>query len=240
MNVPPPVPPQAPQVTQPPRIPPLQPHPRQAPTSQATIRSKVAILLTSLSFFGALFLMLVFFVSANPPREQPKSMFEPTAEERRAAMAMPPDQANMVAIVRGAHRAYKAASNQLQAGAARPNRASELCNSLRGTIARDWKGTVSKLTTNSDGRGVLTITIADDIEIATWNNAVSDIPYKTLIEPNSALYRSALELAEGMKVRFSGEFVRSEVDCLLESSLTMNGSMTSPKFILRFSDIAPL
>jgi hypothetical protein len=207
--------------------------------------------LSILGSFGALVLMGALYVSINPS-QAPKSMFEPTteerrasaekrAEERRAAMVMPPDEATMVAIVQRAHQAYKAAgSNEMQAGATRPDRAREICESLRSTSVRDWKGTVSKLTTNNDGRGVLTVKIADDIEIATWNNAVSDIADKTLIEPNSALYRAALELAKGMNVRFSSEFVRSEVDCLREGSLTMTGSMTSPTFIFRFSEISPL
>jgi hypothetical protein len=65
---------------------------------------------------------------------------------------------------------------------------------------------ISHLSTNNDGRGILTIKIADDIEIGTWNNAVSDKFHHTLIEPDSAVYPSDLELRKGMPVIFSGEF----------------------------------
>lgn len=230
---------QGPQVAQLPQAHPPQPLPRQAPSFLATKASNGPYWFV-LSMFGAFFLSLALFVATYPERPNTAEERREAADARRAAMAMPPDEANMVAIVQRGRQSYKAAASELQAGAARPDRARELCNNLRTTSAQDWKGKVSKLSTNSDGRGVLTVTIADNIEVTTWNNALSDIADKTLIDPNSPLYRAALRLTAGMNVKFSGEFVRSEVDCLRESSLTMNGSMSSPKFIFRFSQISPL
>ena len=38
----------------------------------------------------------------------------------------------------------------------------------------------------------MSIQIAEDISIKTWNDAVSNVGDKTLIDPNSALFRQAM------------------------------------------------
>jgi hypothetical protein len=47
-------------------------------------------------------------------------------------------------------------------------------------------------------------------------------------------------LAKGQRVRLSGTFLDSSTDCVSESSLTLDGSLTEPEFIFRFSRIASL
>jgi hypothetical protein len=158
-----------------------------------------------------------------------------------AVRMMPGDEGTMIVIVQRAHRAFDAAGlNELQARLTRPARALELCEFFKSTSVRNWTGVISHLSTNNDGRGILTIKIADDIEIGTWNNAVSDTFHRTLIEPDSAVYRSDLELRKGMPVIFSGEFFRKDSDCLYESSATLRASMTSPTFIFKFTNVGPI
>jgi len=36
-------------------------------------------------------------------------------------------------------------------------------------------------------------------------------------------------------VKFSGTFIYSDIDCVKEASLTQEGSMAAPEFLLRFS-----
>lgn len=111
---------------------------------------------------------------------------------------------------------------------------------------RGWIGSIEELTTNSDGRGVVSIKIDDssaldaDYSIATWNNAVSDFSSKTLIEPSSPLYQKLLALKPGLMVRFSGEFLSAGRNCIQEQSLTLRGSMTAPAFSMRFSDVTSI
>jgi len=158
-----------------------------------------------------------------------------------AARMMPADERTRIVIVQRAHQAFVAAgSNELQARLTRPARALELCEFFKSTSVRDWTGVISHLGTNNDGSGFLTIKIADDVEIGSWNNAVSDTFHRTLIEPDSAVYRSALELRKGMPVIFSGEFFRKDSDCLHESSRTMRSSMISPTFIFKFTNVGPI
>jgi hypothetical protein len=185
--------------------------------------------LTALMVVGGGILAIWFISSKDSP--SPKLPVISTS-------MMPGDESRMIDIVQRAHGAYSAAgSNELKAGSARPARAKELCALIKNTNVRDWIGVLSTLTTNNDGRGVIGVTLADDIEVKTWNNAVSDSIDQTLLDPDSSLYRAALELKKGTVVTFSGQFRQSAEDCLREASMTMAGSMTSPAFIFRFSSI---
>jgi hypothetical protein len=151
---------------------------------------------------------------------------------------MPADERTMIVIVQRGRRAFDAASlNELQAHLTRPARALELCELFKSTSVRNWTGVISQ---PNDGRGILTVKIADDIEIGTGHNAVSDTFHRTLIEPDSAVYRSDLELRKGTPVIFSGELFRKDSDCLYESSATLRASMTSPTFIFKFTNVEPI
>jgi hypothetical protein len=153
---------------------------------------------------------------------------------------MPDDERTMIVIVQRAHQAFVVAgSNELQARLTRPARALELCEFFKSTSVRNWTGVISHLSTDNDDRGILTIKVADDIEIGTWHSAVSDT-HRTLIEPDSAVYRSTLELRKGTPVIFSGEFFRKDSDCLYESSVTLRASMTAPTFIFKFTNVGPI
>ena len=95
------------------------------------------------------------------------------------------------------------------------------------------------LSTNNDGRGILSVEIAKEVQITTWNNALSDASSNTLLAPDSALYRKAVAMRVGQPVTFAGTFFTATPDCIRESSLTIDGSMTKPEFIFRFSNLLP-
>lgn len=172
--------------------------------------------------------LLVFPFSASYAAELPDSV------------ALPEPQKAFIAAVQTARETYSKGSNDMAKGAARPARAKQICSALKGSQAKDWVGTIYKLTTNGEGKGVIEVTIGPDIYVKTWNNSVSDISDRTLIDPDSNLFKSAVTLKEGQHVSFSGLFFKSSSDCVKESSLTMRGSITEPEFIIRFSSIKPL
>jgi TPR repeat protein len=146
----------------------------------------------------------------------------------------------LIAAVERARAAYAAAANDMAKGAARPTRAKEICAILKDNLyVINWPGKVEKLSSNSDGFGVLSIQIDKDMSIKTWSNALSDIQDKTLIDPSSAIFQQAVVLKEGQKVTFGGQFIPSKTDCIREGSLTLEGSLTKPEFLFRFSNIAP-
>ena len=142
---------------------------------------------------------------------------------------------------------FRSAPNDMAKGLTRRTRAQTLCGpaqpvkSAQGHV-RDWTGTVQKLDAVADGRGILYVRIAPNVTLQTTNNDFSEKfgPMKTLIAPGTPLYDSAVALAEGQQVRFSGMFAPSVEDCLKESSLTVGGAMTEPEFLFQFSVIAPV
>jgi hypothetical protein len=171
-----------------------------------------------------------------------KKSGEQVTESKVAAVRLPDDQAVFIQIVQKAQKANVSAENDMQKGGVRANREKELCSTLAALSVTDWIGDVYEVSSNSDGKGVLTVTIAPDVYVKTWNNAVSDVLHNTLIEPNAQLFNQASQLKEGQKVKFSGTLFRETEDsvaCLSESSMTLNGKISEPEFIFRFSDIAP-
>lgn len=152
---------------------------------------------------------------------------------------LPPDEARLVEIVSLAQAESKKAENDMQRGGIKAKRDEVLCRAINSLAVTNWIGTIKKVNSNSDGKGVLEILMAKDIEIKTWNNALSDLRENTLIEQGSPLFETASRMKSGQRVAFSGTFFRgSEGDCLRESSLTLRGKVQEPEFIFRFSEIS--
>ena len=102
-----------------------------------------------------------------------------------------------------------------------------------------WVGEVKSLTTESDGEAYVSVQLpGTDIEIKTWNNSLSDTEDHTMIRRNDALYTSLRDIKEGDNVTVAGSFVEADQDYIREASLTEEGSMTGPEFIVRFSQIS--
>lgn len=157
------------------------------------------------------------------------------------AASMPPIEAKVIAEAEAAMNTYQAAPNDMAKGAVRLQRGHTLCKMLvpiRG-IARDWLGTVEKLSSTSEGYGVLYVALAKNVHVETWNNSLSDIETHTLIKPDTPIYNQAVKLSVGSPVVFSGNFFPSKSDCMQETSMTQEGSMTDPEFLFHFTAIAP-
>jgi hypothetical protein len=149
----------------------------------------------------------------------------------------PAKQQAFVEAVEKARQDYGAAENDLAKGRVRNARKQATCALFKSRSVDGWVGDLINLSSNSKGKGVIAIALSDDVTVMTMNNAFSDIEYKTLIEPTSPLSEKLMNLSEGERVRFSGTFFPSDIDCLYEVSLTLDGSMTRPEYIMRFSNI---
>ena len=151
---------------------------------------------------------------------------------------MPADEKQFIEIVKQAQTASRSAANDMARGAALATRNNGLAKvSLDVT---DWVGKVTSIDSNSDGWGVLVIEIAKDISIQTWNNSLSDISSKTLIEPGSALFNTAASLKRGQTVKFSGQFIRDDETGVGEQSMSLRGKLEDPEFTFKFSSISGL
>jgi hypothetical protein len=180
------------------------------------------------------------YSSSNTPSPPKAAVAIPAALPSIPAVSLPASQQGFVDIVEASRRAYNAAANDMAKGSTRPTRARGLCDSLSGTAVNNWIGTITTLSTNSDGDGVLAVSIAKDITFKTWNNSFSDMSDNTILNHTSSIYRKASALSVGQKVRFSGNLIRAQTDCFKESSISMSGSMLDPEFIFRFGSIDPI
>ena len=179
--------------------------------------------------------------SAEEARQAERGRKEALArrELEQKLKAPPEPQKRFLKVVQESAREFQSAKTELAQGATRPKRGANLC-AVVGYSADDWIGTIQDLSTNSDGKGVLRIRLDRGISVSTWNNAFSDIGDKTLIDPQSQLYKGLLAHNLGTLVRFSGTFFRSDVDCIKELSVTLAGSIQDPAFIMRFSRVTPI
>ena len=160
------------------------------------------------------------------------------AEAQDFEAFVPTSQKGLVLAVKAAVEAYTGSGNDLQRGAARPARAHAICKAVPKRRADRWIGKLKTISTNSDGWGVLAVSLTPQITVGTMPNSWADIKDKTLISPKSPVYASAAKLKEGDLVVFSGTFANGDTDCFGEKSLTMSGSMMRPDFVFRFSAIS--
>ena len=97
--------------------------------------------------------------------------------------------------------------------------------------------------TTSDGYAYLCIRLSgsDNVKVCTWDNGISDIGAETLIRQDNPLYQELSEHATGDVVTFSGQFLigLGSRDYPTEKSVTEEGSMTDPDYLMRFSEIHP-
>ena len=189
---------------------------------------------------------LIFAPSKDKTAPQPSPPAQPTAvtvatppATKAAEPEFPAMETALIAAAEHSTVAYANGANDMAKGGTRPNRARAICAALTNLTVRDWTGQVDELTSNGDGKGVLSVRIAPTVTLKTWNNSLSDIQDHTLIEPGTRLFDAAVALKVHQRVRFSGNFIRSTTDCVREGSMTLEGSMTAPEFMFRFSDIGP-
>lgn len=152
----------------------------------------------------------------------------------------PADQTAFIQAVEQGQTSAKSAKNDMQKGGAKASRDKAMCAAIKSMTVNNWTGTLATIDSNSDGMGVVSIRIARDVHVKTWNNSFSDIGDKTLLEPGSDLFNKVSGMSKRTKVKFSGSFIAEEDNCVKESSMTLDGKLEEPEFIFRFSDISSL
>jgi RNA polymerase subunit RPABC4/transcription elongation factor Spt4 len=192
----------------------------------------------ALKWIGGGFLGLVIVSAALAPD---KSDWQTTSlvAAKTAAVPLPSKETSFISAISDYSKRFNSASNELQQSALRDQRRTAILAALGSQLQADgWVGTLRKLETNGDGKAIVTVRIAPDLDILTWNNALSDALHSTMIEKGTPLYAALMNMAIGDKVTVSGTFVRAEDDGIFEQSLTIAGSMTAPEFLFRFRTIS--
>lgn len=162
----------------------------------------------------------------------------PAASTAAPAVQLPADEQKFISIVADAQTKARSAENDMQKGGVKAERDKALCAAMSAGSVTDWVGKLVDIDANSDGKGVLAIELARDIQVKTWNNAFSDSGDNTLLEPGTPIFNTVSQMKKGSMVKFSGSFFPGlEGDCLKESSLSLNGKIRSPEFIFRFESV---
>jgi hypothetical protein len=172
-------------------------------------------------------------------RQQEQQAQQVQQAEQEQSDSMPPDQAAFANLINDYAVRYRGAPNEIQKTELRFARAADLKKADYKT-ATNWVGTLKVLRTDQDGTTTAVFTVAGSkaLSVGTSNNAFSDRRYGTRIARGSPLYAALSELLVGQAVVFSGEFFPGDrQDFLSEISITEKGSMTEPKFLMRFTAI---
>lgn len=155
----------------------------------------------------------------------------------RVEVPFPANEKEFILAIQQGQIAFRSAPNEMAQGGTRSKRRTAICQSLPQISVSDWVGRIETLSSNSDGKGVLEISLAPDIRVKTWNNDFSDSASHTLIDPSSSLFGTVSQMRKGDQVVFSGAFFPSDVDCVTETSMSLEGSMTDPEFLFRFLSV---
>jgi hypothetical protein len=86
-------------------------------------------------------------------------------ENPGTAVNLPPLEASFIDVVSRAQDDSQKAENDMQKGGIKAKRDTALCNVMTTLQVNDWIGTIEKIDSNSDGKGVLEISIAHGIMI---------------------------------------------------------------------------
>lgn len=151
---------------------------------------------------------------------------------------LPEQQGRLLAVTAEYSDRFASASNELQQSLLRDERRTALVNALGSKLGvAGWRGKITRLETNTEGKAILSVRLSPNTDIGTWNNALSDIMDGTLIEKGTPLYKALLTMAVGDAVTVSGNFLPSDEDGVKETSLTIRGSMSDPEFLFNFNNI---
>ena len=198
--------------------------------------------LSIIQWVGIVFLSLIVIGAINSPDEDSQKAQEISvkkvlseSEINTTKVLKPENEIRFIGVVEKYAKSFRTTKNELQQSTLRDHRKQEL--SKINTKVVSWVGTINQLSTNSEGKAILSVRISPYTEIKTWNNALSDIMANTLIEKGTSLYKVLTTLSTGQKVKFSGSFFPSADDFIEETSMTIQGSMQNPEFLFKFESI---
>lgn len=195
---------------------------------------------------GIVFGLLIFIgiiSSLNSSKEinaNVVSSQDSSSEKDKTVKVFPKPEKQFEEVITKYAVSYKKAKNELQKSSLRSGRRDAIRSILNNFEVHNWSGKIVELSTNSEGKAILSIRIAPNIEIKTWNNALSDVVSNTLIEQDSKLYKQLMALSNHQQITFSGYFFQSEDDHIKETSMTEKGSMANPEFLMKFTTVTPI
>jgi hypothetical protein len=136
---------------------------------------------------------------------------------------------------------YRQGENEIKKSAVYREMAAYVISYIPNKKIENWEGKLTKLGTDEGGSKVYITIESDienfDIEFKTHNNDFSDYGDKTMIPLNSTVYKQLENLKEGDKIVFSGGFITDSKTGFKQSNLIEQSNITSPEFLVRFTNI---
>lgn len=153
-------------------------------------------------------------------------------------IVIPQEQTKFCDSVNDFTKKYAIAPNELKKSQLRVARKKELQDVLASLRFNDWVGELTELGTTTDGGACVSVRLHNSpIILKTWNNHISDLFDNSIIPINTPLYENISNLPKNCNVKINGTFRVSDEDFLKECSITEEGSMTEPEFIVNFNQI---
>ena len=171
-------------------------------------------------------------------------------------VGLPEDHLEFIKMVSSYREKYEEAENELQKTQLRVSRRRALIQlsiSEKKYQFSNWKGEIVDMGTTGDQKAWLDIRPLgiDNVLLGTWNNDLSDTGTGTLIRSGSFVFNQVTQLSAGSIVYFSAKFyipmgsastllfgdfgdTGDEEDYFEEKSMTENGAMTDPEFLVNF------
>lgn len=202
------------------------------------VERKIAISLAS-----AIALLLLIFILPQSREDRGFSRVEHYSREtseQDLSDLQPSQQKDFIKIIQKAQVDLDKATNDMIVGGIRQKRREEICRLVGWGSIDDWVGIIKTLDSNTEGKGILVLQIADNVTLGTWNNSLSDFKDGTLLNPTSDLFSQVSKMNIGEAVVFSGLFILDDKDCVGVQNITANASISKPKFIFKFSAVSLL
>jgi len=205
-----------------------------------SLRAKIAQLVGIIAFVILAVLLYSVFKNIGDSHTKQQTKAKQQAHPVYVLDIRPDSQKSFEKICAEFKEEYDKGANDLQKSTARGNRTRALRQQGLNS-ANNWVGTIDTVSTNMDGKGVISIKLNDNTSVATHNNAFSDIGDNTLIPEGSALFNTLSTLKKGSKVRFSGNFFsKDEKDYLKTIGMSVSDAMEKVKFLMKFTSVALL
>jgi uncharacterized protein YecT (DUF1311 family) len=218
---------------------------RAAPVSRSFDIPRSAVLAALVALAVVALLVIWGLIRHSPPRvaqvkdspSQAATADAPTGIS--PSVALPEREARFIQVASDAQNESRAAENDMQRGGIKATRDEAICALLPSRSVTDWIGTIAKVDSNSEGKGVLAIRLDNGITVETGNNSLSGMGDRTLIDPGTKLFADASTMKIGQRVAFSGDFA-SETDgaCIRELGSTLRAKVEQPEFVFMFSAVS--
>jgi hypothetical protein len=151
---------------------------------------------------------------------------------RPAQAEMPKAESDFIATIQDARTVFDIQTDKARKSALVKEMEKRWTAILPGGRLHGWVGQIVEVGANKAGKLHIAIRIADNVNLMTWEKAITDLGHGTLIGPRSPLYPVLSAMKPGDTVRFDGRY---------ETFVNLNdrAKVFNTDLIVAFSAIAP-